>query len=254
MIYEQPYAFIADNALLESNFFEEIDRWKTSNQNHSIRKFKSTTLTDEEYERMKSCIRIMKETDDFDEYRRAFSRFCYFCHIVPRGVIIKTYDLKKGEKANRNSLYVEYSYNTKKIELPEDITLYHMSKVEGITELNPYFRGKAVKGFLYDKPRIYFTIRRRMPKFLADYKFNEKLHMYICKEKIRYAYVDPLVWSPIQGAVYVESNKPIKVEELTSAKAKKMVEDENIKTESTEIDFDNFYNFVTENGFIIANE
>lgn len=264
MIYSNDFLIVADDTLLETNFFEEIDRWKTSNQNHSIQKFKSTRLSDDEYERMKLCIDTMKGTEDYAEYKKAFDRFCYFCHIVPRGVIIRSFDLKKG-KPDHHTLYVEYTYNTKKMELPEGTTLYHMSKVGGIKELLPFFQGKAARGYLYDKPRIYFTIRKNMPKFLADYKPNEKLHMYICKENIKHVYVDPLVWSNLQGAVYVETNKPIKVEEVTESSIDKIMNmitggrhkaesEEKPVDESADFDIDHFLNFVTENGLILEDE
>lgn len=249
------YAYIGSEQLLEGNFFEEIDRWKTSNQDHSIQKFKSNILSDEEYEKVNSLITTMKKTNDFSEYSKAFAKFCYFCHIVPRGVILKKYDLKKGKESNRHQLYVEYSYNTKKITLPEDTILYHMSSVDGIKALNPVFRGKSVKGFMYDKPRVYFTIRKNMPRFLADYKMNEKLHMYICEAPIKQVYVDPLVWSSIQGAVYVETNTPIPVKQIETSMIKKILD--GIKTkdgtveESTDFNFDHFLQFVTENGLVM---
>lgn len=264
-VEEDEFFIVADEAFQEAGFFDQIDRWKTSNQNHAVQVFKSNSISDKDYDKLKYLVNIMKTTEDYAEYKKAFDRFCYYCHIVSRGVILKKYDLKQGRIADHNSIYVEYSYNTKKIQLPENITLYHMSKTKGIKNLLPFFRGKAVKGFLYDKARIYFTIRRHMPKFLADYKMNDKLHVYKCKEKIQYAYVDPLVWSNLQGAVYVETNKPIPVDEIDNRKEvdeikekeKKLDEKESSsssKNESTEIDFDNFFNFVTENGLILDEE
>lgn len=264
VINEDEFFIVLDESqpLQEISFFDQIDKWRTSNENHSVQHFKSTSISDKDYEKLNICIKEMKQSEDYSVYKKAFDRFCYFCHVMPRGVILKKYELTKG-KPDHNSLYVEYSYNTKKIELPENITLYHMSKVKGIKELLPVFRGKAARGFLYDKSRIYFTIRKHMPKFLADYKFKDKLHMYKCKQKIKYAYVDPLVWSNIQGAVYIETNKPIPVEEINKQdveKAKEQVQKEKeenkeqVNSESAEFDFDNFFNFVTENGLILNEE
>ena len=249
------YFIVIDQALLENgigDFFDQITKWKTSNQNHQVQVFKSDSVSDKDFEKLKSCVEIMKKTEEYDDYKKAFDRFCYFCHIMSRGVILKKYDLKKGNKPDKNNIYVEYSYNTKKIKLPEGTVLYHMSKVGGIKNLLPFFRGKSEKGFMYDKPRIYFTIRRHMPRFLADYKMNDKLYMYKCKENINYAYVDPLVWSNVQGAIYVETNKPIAVEEITKNDIEKEKEEspEN-KNESTKIDFEDFYKFVSENGLIL---
>lgn len=250
----------------EVGLFDTINNWKTSNENHFIQKFKTSSMNDAEYEKVRQNFVEMKEAEDYDSYRKAFNRFCYFCHIVPRGVILVKVNLQKG-KDNKNLLYVEYSYNTKRIDLPQDTPLYHMSKVGGIQELMPVFRGKSAKGYLYDKPRVYFTIRKHFPKFLADYKFNEKMHLYICKENIKQAFVDPLVWVNISGAVYVESNKPIKVEEITKSNIdsflnilnKKPSSDTNddksksnsINENTNGIDFEDFYSFVSENGLII---
>lgn len=260
------FILVAEDALLESSFFEEIDRWKTHNQNHDISKFKSDAVSDEEYERIKSLIITMRETEDYSEYKKAFDKFCYFCHVMSRGVIIRKYSLTRGKTKDHNTLYVEYAYNTKKMTLPEGTILYHMSKVDGITELRPAFKGKSAKGYLYDKPRIYFTIRKNMPKFLADYKFTEKMHMYVCKEPIKQVYVDPLVWSNIQGAVYVETNKPIKVEKLerksimdllkksSGEKREKEVISNEASIEDDEFNSENFLEFVTEMGFEIISE
>ena len=196
------------------DFFENINKWKTHNEKHSVNKFISNSISDENYEKLKNDIDIMKTVESYDEYKKAFNRFCYFCNIAPRGVILRKYELKKGDKENKNSIIVEYANNTKKISLPKGVKLYHMSKVDNIKELIPVFRGKSERGYLYDKPRIYFTIRKNMPKFLADYKLTQKMNLYLCKQDIKEVYVDPLVWNYTQGAVYIETNKPISVEEL----------------------------------------
>ena len=142
------------------------------------------------------------------------------------------------------------------MELPEGATLYHMSKVDGIKELIPVFRGKSAKGYMYDKPRIYFTVKKNMPKLMADYGAGEKTNMYVCKENIKYAFVDPLLWGHISGAVYVETNKPIKVDQINDkdkAAELKRKNDEALE-ESTEFDFEDFFSFVNENGLILNEE
>ena len=242
--------------------------WKTRNDKQSISKFTSSSLTDEEYNKLKSDIEIMKTAEDYSEYKKALSRFCYFCNIAPRGLILRKYQLTKGKGQADNKIDVEYINNTKKITLPEDTKLYHMTKVAGIKELNPVFRGKSVKGYLYDKPRVYFTIRKNMPKFLADYKPNEKMHLYLCKSNINQVYVDPLVPNFLQGAVYVESNTPIPVEEITESNKDKILsmiglgnknkdsektDDKNTESVKEEFDFEDFYTFVTENGLELEN-
>lgn len=240
---------IVCEAFLDKETFELIKKWKTSNEIHKEKEFKSTTITDDEYVDLKDYVEVLRNHDkSYSEYKKAFNKLCAFCHIVPTGVIITTCELKKGNKEDNNILYVKYSENTKKIRLPEGTKLYHISKVPGIKKLIPAFRGKSERGYLYDKPRIYFTIRKSMPKFLADYKAKDKMHKYMCKENIRDVYVDPLVWSNVQGAVYIETNKPVEVEEYGIPKK----ETEEKTNESFEID--EFLDFITEFGLEVCDE
>lgn len=201
---------------------ELMKKWTTSNQNHSKQVFKNDKLSEEEYDMLCDIYDTMRHAEDYKTYKKAFEQLCKFCHIVPNGTIITKCKIKSGSKENTNSIYVEYAANTKKLRLPDGMKLYHLSKVEGIKELNPVFRGKSVTGYMYYKPRIYFTIYKAMPKFLADYGLTEKMHKYECKVDIKDVYVDPLVWNGnIQGAVYVETNNPIPVEEMGIRKEKK---------------------------------
>lgn len=258
---EGSFIIVLDEATPLS-FIQNNRKWATGNEKHNTNKYVSTKLTDQEFEKLSKDYEIMKTAEDYSEYKKALSRFCYFCNIAPRGLLIKKCILKKGkEGSNENSIEVEYINNSKKIALPEGAKLFHMTKVEGIKELIPQFRGKSVKGYLYDKPRVYFTIRKNMPKFLADYKPNEKMHMYLCKKNFDQVYVDPLVWSYLQGAVYVETTTPIPVEELTKENKDKLLgksSKEDNKKEEQQIeegfDFDNFFKFVTENGLQLIND
>lgn len=236
---------IIDEGFIDKESIELIRKWKVSNEADRIKRFKSTSLSDEEYKDMKNCIEIIKSTENYGEYKKAFTRLCKFCHILPTGVIVCKYELSKGKKENENSLYVEYSENTKKIQLPQGTKLYHMSKVSGIEKLIPQFKGKSERGYLYDKPRIYFTIRKEMPKMAADYKLTEKMHKYLCKKDIKEVYVDPLVRSNIMGAVYIETMNPVSVEEIGL---------KNKEIEESEFNFEDFFKFVTENGLVLENE
>jgi hypothetical protein len=71
-----------------------------------------------------------------------------------------------------------------------------------------------------------------------------------------------MLWGYVSGAVYVETNKPLKVEEITDKdKAAKIKEKndnafkENTLLEEAEgeipFDLDHFFSFVNENGLII---
>lgn len=196
---------------------ELLKNWTTSNQNHKELEFKNNNLTEEEFDNVCDYYDMMRKAESYNDYKEGFEALCKFCHIVPNCTIMTKIELHPGKTENSNSILVKYTANTKKLKLPDNMKLYHMSKVEGITQLEPTFKARA--GYFYDKPRVYFTIHKSMPKFLADYKVTEKMHKYECKDNIREVYVDPLVWNGnLQGAVYVTTDKPINVEEMGIAK------------------------------------
>ena len=92
-----------------------------------------------------------------------------------------------------------------------------MSKVDNISTLEPQFRGKSEKGYLYYKPRIYFTIKKDMPKISADINplSNNKTHTYICIKNIKDVYVDPLLNASLNGAVYIETYAKVPVKKIS---------------------------------------
>ena len=263
MIYTNEFVLVMDETLLEAGFFDEIDKWKAANQDSNNKEYTNSMVSDEEYDKLKNAIDTLETAEDYTEYKKAFDRICYFCHIVSRGVIFVKYELKKGKQPNKNYFYLKYNYNTKRMTLPEGSQLYHMSKVAGIKELMPFFRGKSERGYKYDKPRIYLTIRKNMPKLMADYRADVKMHMYLVKEPVRQVFVDPLLWGYVSGAVYVETNKPLKVEEITDKEKADEVKEKNdnafkeealLEEVEEEIPFDNFLNFVNETGLILEIE
>jgi hypothetical protein len=242
--FEYDYDVLDEGAL--KDFIETIKNWKTSNNNHAQRSFKSNSITDEEYEELKKIIETLTASDvKYRDYKKAFKDLCTFCHTIPTGTIITKYNLKKGDK-DHNILEVEYGENTKKMKLPEGVKLFHMSKVPNIQKLIPQFRGKAERGYLYEKPRIYFTINKYMPRFLADYTKGEKVYKYEVKENIQDVYVDPLVWNVSQGAVYIETNNPVPVKEVKDSLVKDVVDTVNPlkkKEEEKDVEESSVYNF-----------
>ena len=190
---------------------KSIGRWCTGakKKKQRIKEYYNNSISDEEYDMLKEYITSMKSADKYDDYKKPFVKFCKFCSILPEHVIITKYKLKKKE--DHNSLHVEYSNYNKKIELPEGVNLYHISKVPNIKALRPAFQGKSERGYLYDKPRIYFTLYKKMPKFLADYTIHDKVYKYKVNKNIRSVYVDPLVWLFAYGAVYIETNVEVPV-------------------------------------------
>lgn len=189
--------------------------WNTSDSSSTIKKFKNNHISEEEFDKLHNLIKTMRTCETYEEYKPAFDKFCRFCHILPSGTIITTISLKSGSVKDQNSLYVEYSFNNKKIKLNDNQDLYHVSKNGDIEELIPQFRGKSERGYLYDKPRIYVSIYEKLPKIMADYK-SGKMYYYKISKSIDSAYVDPLLKHGAQGALYISTSKPIKVEKLNN--------------------------------------
>lgn len=189
-------------------------------------------VTKTEMKEIEALIKKMRTVKEYREYKKLFHIFCKKFHIPERGTIVCDH-MKAESHYGGYRLSVTYSNNTKKITLPEGTALYHVSTVAGIKELIPQHRGKSVTGYMYDMPRVYFSIHKYLPKVAMDLQGvkTSDLHKYRVTKDIREVYVDPLVWAPFQGAVYVETHTPIPVEEVTYYTAKPKDSDEDKKDE-----------------------
>ena len=189
-------------------------KWSTSSDKSRPKDFKSSSITDEEYMRLKEVFKVLREeTEDYAKYKRAFNSLCKACHIVPDGTIITKYKLTKSKEEDKNILEVSYAYNTKAITLPAGTKLYHQTVVKGIKELIPRWklRGKNEGGYLCDKPRVYLTMSKSLPRISTDNKLNTKLYSYEVITTPTKVFVDPLLPDVFQKAVYVETMNPIPV-------------------------------------------
>ena len=189
-------------------------KWSTSSDKSRPKDFKSSSITDEEYMRLKEVFKVLREeTEDYAKYKRAFNSLCKACHIVPDGTIITKYKLSKSTEEDKNILEVSYAYNTKAITLPAGTKLYHQTVVKGIKELIPRWklRGKNESGYLCDKPRVYLTMSKSLPRISTDNKLNTRLYSYEVITTPTKVFVDPLLPDVFQKAVYVETMNPIPV-------------------------------------------
>ena len=189
-------------------------KWSTSSDKSRPKDFKSSSITDEEYMRLKEVFKVLREeAEDYAKYKRAFNSLCKACHIVPDGTIITKYKLSKSKEEDKNILEVSYAYNTKAITLPAGTKLYHQTVVKGIKELIPRWklRGKNESGYLCDKPRVYLTMSKSLPRISTDNKLNTKLYSYEVITTPTKVFVDPLLPDVFQKAVYVETMNPIPV-------------------------------------------
>ena len=189
-------------------------KWSTSSDKSRPKDFKSSSITDEEYMRLKEVFKVLREeTEDYAKYKRAFNSLCKACHIVPDGTIITKYKLSKSKEEDKNILEVSYAYNTKAITLPAGTKLYHQTVVKGIKELIPRWklRGKNESGYLCDKPRVYLTMSKSLPRISTDNKLSTRLYSYEVITTPTKVFVDPLLPDVFQKAVYVETMNPIPV-------------------------------------------
>ena len=202
--------------------------------------YEAKHVSDKEFNEIVDCFKSMKNSNKFHEYKKYFDKLCKICMMSPEGCIIQHYDLQRGKGHDNNYVLITYSNTRQKITIPKGSRLYHTTTYvdETIKELKPVFQGKAARGFLYSSPRVYLTIRKDMPKFFMDIYGKQKTRMYVTKENIRHAYIDPLVPGFKYGAVYVETQFPIPVEEVKPQKDLKK-EAEKLKKEAVEYMDDN---------------
>ena len=202
-----------------SELWDHLNNWQTHNQNQSKQEFISNHVSKKDFEEIKDCIEHLKKEDDYHEYKKYFNRLCSLCHIAPTGTVIYSYIYAANESdPESNFVRIVYTYNIKKIDMPEDAMFYHMTKVKHLHELKPTFRSKSFtklggnRQYFYSSPRVYLTLNKTMLKWFADYSFSDEVETYVVDDKtIKQAYVDPLVPGSISRAIYIETDKPIKV-------------------------------------------
>ena len=210
-------------------------------------KYKSVSVNDYDFKSIKDDFQTLrKEGVSWFSYNIAFKHMCKLTGIPSQNCIIISEKLIPGENG-QNTVEICYSNYTKKIAIPSGSTLYHQSPDSTIHELKPRFQGKQGKGYLYSSPRIYFSLRK-IPKIYADVYGSTKMTVYVPRETLQTAYVDPLLSSPELGALYIETSFPIPVMKL-SDKVKHMKE-----STSDDVEFDNVDAFMEYYGLTYADE
>lgn len=210
-------------------------KWKTASDSNKPKEFKSSSITDEEYMKLKKVFEVLHtETEDYAKYKKAFNYLCKACHIATDGTIITKYKLTKSRNEDENILEVSYAYNTKAISLPEGTKLYHQTVVKGIKELIPRWklRGKNESGYLCDKPRVYLTMSKSLPRISTDNKLTTKLYSYKVINTPSKVFVDPLLPDVFQKAVYVETTTPIPVKVIDNEGTIDKVLDKTIRKDA----------------------
>ena len=200
-----------------------VSVWGTTKNEPIV--YENNNITDKDYNKIVSLIKSMKTDKVYPVYKKHFTSLCSILNIKP-SVIIE-YKYKKGEK-DKNWVYMRYEHKNKTVDIPNGSGLYHMSPADNIKELKPQFRGKAPRNYFYATPRVYLTIKKDMAKGYAQFKGSQsdvQVTRYKVCENIRSAVLDDRIGNINSGAVYVETQFPIRVEKIKP-------EEENTKSNS----------------------
>lgn len=172
-----------------------------------------TRLSEEVYDKLVHDFKVLRTTESsnlaqFPRYRRAYNEICKLAKI-PQGAVIIDYEYSEGSQMNNNYVSVRYCYTTKKIDIPDEILLYHKTpnELEG-SALNPTFKSKNGKSWFYPEPRCYFTIHKKMPNAAANLN-SDKLNMYTPVNPPKQLNLDPGLLGFSMGALYLNTKSKV---------------------------------------------
>ena len=165
---------------------------------------------------------VCKEELTWHEYRMAFIQLCKFFGLPNKGVVIEWLEFQNKGNEGR-AISCRYSKGIARVNIPDNIKLTHFSPVNGLTELEPSFRSKTKGKFLYDSPRVYFTVKEKLNpfKFGIDAKVTR-----VCYQTVEYipiAYIDPTYILFKDRCCYVDTEKPIKVQRVGETSGKNIL-------------------------------
>lgn len=192
--------------------------------NKAAKKFKhiekSKKISIVERKQLNDMFEIMKNTDQFSEYKPNFDNVCKFFGLKPAHVIIEHLFIGKDVAK------IRYSEGVQKVTIPSGTRLVHVSPSNNISELKPSFKSKTKGKYMYSSNRCFFTLAKDIPAKKAGLE-GQSLTRYTPVETIKTAYIDQSYTSYKLGAVYVDSNYPIKVKKFTTENFKQRSVNEN---------------------------
>lgn len=182
---------------------------------------------DKTHEKLVALEAIMRAELNLKKYQKAYREFTRTIGIPSEHIDIRYIRWKKLENGDWQCS-LEYRYNKSPIRLPEGLTLYHVTTRDNLKYLYPTFKGKRIgedkaphmngTGELYSSPRVYFSIRKTILPGVAGLKTsktNSATYLYEAVDNLNgRVYVDKATAPFINGAVYVESDEPIRVKRV----------------------------------------
>lgn len=195
------------------NTKELKDQWKKVADKFVKHKWIYRYINDKQKEQLEKHYAILTDENcNYSTYKRSFKFICNFIGIPNTGVIIENMIIQKdNEDKDQYELALKYSKGLVKVNIPEGVNLIHVSNVKNIKELIPSFRSKTKGKYMYPSKRIFFTVTKDIKPTQAGLE-GQKTSRYTPKEHITQAYIDPTYSDFKSGAIYVETDRPIPVE------------------------------------------
>ena len=212
------------------NIIELRKQWQRMADHFVMHKWITVYIKDEAtYKKIHEAFdRMCSDDIKYSEYKKCYKYFCTLAGIPDKGTIIEwiTFGKDKTDK-DQDVVNIKYSKGLHIINIPEGMILYHSSPAKGIKELIPTFKSKTKGKYFYPSNRVFFTIQ----KDINPYKFGlgkgkiintgstTKLWKYTPKKRYQEVYMDPTY--SLKGeiglrSVYVETDKPIPVIDITN--------------------------------------
>ena len=186
-----------------------------------------SNVSKSKFNELKELVDKMIASTNYSQYKPLFDKFSKILGIDPSVII--TYKFKENkESPDENEVYVRYETKAPKFNIPSGYKLYHVSPASNIEALTPNFKGKAPRNYLYSTPRVYVTLNKEMHKSYAQYKGNQKstnITKYEIVDTPSNVYRDDRIGNIFSGALYIEGNKPIKVNKVTDEPEDEKVEE-----------------------------
>lgn len=199
-------------------------KWQ-SNSNlikHKVREVNHDEMKKGDLDELKKHYKTVSDTSNYHKYLGSFKWICKFFGISNNATIDHLW-------FKDDSVVLDYNdSDPKKIILPADSELVHISPNENIKELEPTFKSKTKGKYMYPKKRVFFTIGKKTASKRNTGLEGQKTFKYHPKENIKTAFIDPSYPEFKKGYVYVDTSFPIPVERVDKSKAIKESVDETM--------------------------
>lgn len=205
--------FIDDIKKSITNTADLWQQWKKSAGDFVKHKWIYRYIDDKQKTQLEKHYAVLcNEKTTYSAYKKSFNFICKFMGLPNDKIIIENMVFTKDKQDKEQwELALKYSKGLVKVRIPDGIRLIHISPVKNIKELIPSFRSKTTGKYMYPSKRVFFTVQKEIKSKQAGLE-NLERSRYTPKEDIKTAYIDPTYSDFSSGAVYVDTESPIPVE------------------------------------------